>query len=838
MYIPAHRIQILHKNETTVILKDYNKTALIDGPSTVTYRGLMDHVREFAAFLSIHHGERVALFSENRLEWIYACYGIWNHGGIVVPLDFSMAQDTLSAVLDDCRPSAIFTSRAGAEKLSHVSGLIDHRMETIVFEDMGAPPDELPELRKELDEDDTALIVYTSGTTGRPKGVMLSYRNLMATIQGLVDFDIMREEDRVIGLLPFHHIYPLQGTVFLPLHVGATVVYVHELNGPAILEAMQEHRITFFIGVPRLYEVFHKTLFDRINKNPALRLLVFLARKADSVGLSRRLFSKVHENFGGHTRLYASGGSKLDAGMARDMRALGFVLDEGYGLTETAPIIAFNPFDRIRLGAAGLPLPGAEVRIVDGEIVTRGPHVMQGYFDKPGETAKRIVDGWFHTGDTGYIDRDGYVHVTGRKDDMIVLPNGKNINPEDIEDHIRSISPLVEDVGVLLRGGRLAALVHPNYALLRKAAISNVMETIRKKVIDRYNGSVPSHQRILDVSIARVPLPKTSAGKIQRFLLHTVQTHGQRAPRDVPDPGYPEYATLRSLLEEMTGMTVHPDDHLDLDLGLDSLGKVELAVSVESTFGLTLSDSELAGHSTVEDLAGFVRDKKTRTNGCPAGWKEILGTDVEVPLPRASTGALLLRAAIAFFARVLFRARVEGIDKLPEKPFIITPNHQSYLDAPMLVAKLPAGVMADTCFVAKDKPLYRSRPGSRLVRGSQLIVVDIDRDLKTSLQKIAAVIRGGKNMVIFPEGTRTRDGHIAPFKKLFAILSRELGVPVVPVAIQGTYKAMPRGAVLPRPGKISLSVCDPVYPQSRDYDEICSEVRSAIAARISPPEEK
>lgn len=826
-------IQVLQREyEAAVILKDYNKIALIDGPTKVTYPELMDHVREFAAFLSIQHGERVALFSENRLEWIYACYGAWNHGGIVVPLDFSMAQDTLAAVLDDCRPSVIFTSRQGAEKLSQVSGALSHRGETIVFEDMGTPRAELPELRKELDENDTALIVYTSGTTGAPKGVMLSYRNLMATIQGLVDFDIMREEDRVIGLLPFHHIYPLQGTVFLPLYVGATVVYVHELNGPAILKAMQEHKITFFIGVPRLYEAFHKTMFTRINKNPALRMLVLLARKVDSVRFSRRLFSKIHKNFGGHTRLYASGGSKLDADMARDMRALGFVLDEGYGLTETAPIIAFNPFNRIRLGAAGLPLPGTEVKIVDGEIVTRGPHVMQGYFGKPEETAKRIVDGWFHTGDTGYFDEDGYLYVTGRKDDMIVLPSGKNIDPEDIENRLRSISPLVEDVGVLLRGGRLAALVHPNYALLRKEAISNVMEAVRKKVIDRYNSSVPSYQKILDVSIARAPLPKTSAGKIKRLLLHTVETHGQRAPRDVPEPGYPEYAMIRSMLEEMTGMAVHPDDHLDLDLGLDSLGKVELAVFLESTFGLSLSDSELAGHSTVGDLAELVRDKKTRMDGRPAGWKEMLNTEVEVPLPHASAGALALKAAIAFFIKVMFRVKVEGIEKLPEKPFILAPNHQSYLDVPVLVAKLPAGVMADTCFVAKEKPLYRTGPGSRLLRGSRLIVVDIDRDLKSSLQKIAAVIRGGKNLVIFPEGTRTRDGHMAPFKKLFAILSRELDVPVVPVAIQGTYEAMPRGAVLPRLGRISLSVCDPVYPQSREYDEICSEVHSAIAARI------
>ena len=817
-----------------MILKDYNKIALIDGQSTVSYRELMGHVREFASVLSIEHGDRVALYAENRLEWIYACYGIWNHGGIAVPLDFLMADDTLARVLNDCKPSVIFTSEKGAQNLSRISGLLEHDPEIIVFEEMAISSGYLPELLRELDEEDTALIVYTSGTTGAPKGVMLSYRNLMATIQGLIDFDIMRKEDVVMGLLPFHHIYPMQGTIFLPLYVGATVVYVHTLSAPAILTAMKEHKVTFFIGVPRIYELFHKATFSRINKNPALRLLVFLARKADSVRLSRKLFAKIHANFGGHTRLYASGGSKLDSGLARDMRALGFVLDEGYGLTETAPIIAFNPFDRIKLGAAGLPLPGTEIKIVDDEIATKGPHVMKGYYNNPEETARRIVDGWFYTGDTGYIDSDGYVYVTGRKDDMIVLPSGKNINPEEIENHILSLSPLVEEVGVLLRGGRLTALVRPNYELLRKMNISNIMETIKGKVIGLYNSSVPVYKKIADVSVVRSPLPKTNLGKLQRFLLNTVKIHGEDRPREVPDPDYPEYALLKTLLEEMTGRHIHPDDHLDLDIGLDSLGKVELAVSVENTFGLALSDNELSGYTTVEALAGFIRDRKTRMENSPASWKEILSADIDLPLPKASSGMRLLRSVIAFFVRVMYRTRVEGLEKLPERPFIMAPNHQSYLDAPLIVAKLPEQVMANTCFVAKEKPLYRSRLGSRLIQGSQLIVVDIDRNLKSSLQKIAAVTRSGKNMVIFPEGTRTRDGQIASFKKLFAILSRELDVPVVPLAIRGSYEAMPPGAVLPRPGSIDIIVCDPVYPQGKDYDQICSEARSAITGKISP----
>ena len=814
-----------------MILKDHNKTALIDGSTEVSYRELMDHVREYASLLSIEHGDRVALFAENSLEWIFACYGIWNQGGIAVPLDFSMAETTLVYVLNDCMPRIIFTSSKGAQKLNRILGLLEYRPEIIIFEEVNIRLVELPELRRELDEENTALIVYTSGTTGAPKGVMLSYKNLMTTIQGMIDFKIMRKEDRVIGLLPFHHIYPMQGTIFLPLYVGATAVYVHDLNASEILNTMKKHRITFFIGVPRLYELFHRNIFARINKNPALRFIVFIARKINNVPLSRLLFKKIHDNFGGHMRLYASGGSKLDRDMAIDMRSLGFVLDEGYGLTETAPIIAFNPFERIKHGAAGLPLDGTEVKIVDKEIVTRGPHVMKGYYNNPEETDKKIIDGWFYTGDAGYFDDDGYVHVTGRKDDMIVLPSGKNINPEDIENDILSFSPIVEDIGVLLRGGRLTALIYPNYALIKKEKIINIMETVKWKVIDRYNNSVEDYKKILDISILREPLPKTNLGKLQRFLLDTVKPYGENTARDVADPDYPEYALLKSLLTELTGRRIYPDDHLDLDLGIDSLGKVELAVYAENTFGLILADEELSSYSTVQALADFIRDKKTRMENAPVHWKEIFSHDIDISLPQKTPVTLLLRHVLAFFVRVLFRTRIEGLEKMPPAPFIIAPNHQSYLDAVLLISKLPLQILTDTCFVAKEKPFYHSRPGARLRKGSQMIVVNIDKDLKTSLQKIAMVIKKGKNVVIFPEGTRTRDGNVAPFKKLFAILSKELDVPVVPLAIKGSYKAMPRGAILPKPGQINIVVCDPVYPERRDYDQICSEVRSAIVGK-------
>ncbi len=815
-----------------MIINDFNKTALIDGEIEITYAELIEHVREYAALIDIEPGERVVILAENRLEWIYALYAIWNHGGIAVPLDFAMREETLRTVLADCRPSVICTSALGAAKLDRASsrrGQDRPGAKLIDFDALERPAGALPPLRTQLNPDDTALIVYTSGTTGPPKGVMLSYTNLMATINGLIDFDIMRREDRVIGLLPFHHIYPLQGTIILPLYVGATVVYVHELNSAEILRVLKQHRITFFIGVPRLYELFHRNIFARINASAAARTLLRLARRVDNLTFSRVLFGRIHTMFGGQVRLYASGGSKLDAALARDMRDLGFVLDEGYGVSETAPIIAFNPFDRIRLGSVGLPLPGTQVTIHDGEILTRGPHVMQGYFNKPQETESKIHDGWYHTGDAGYLDEDGYLYVTGRKDDMIVLPSGKNINPEDIERDILAISPLIEDIGVMQRDGKLAALIYPNYALFKKEKIANIVDAIRRTVIDRYNSGVEGYRKILEIAILREPLPKTNLGKLQRFLMDSVLTYGERRPRDIPEPEIREYALLKDFLEQQTGRPILPDDHFDLDVGLDSLARVELQVYVESTFGLELADEDLAHHPTVQSLAEFVRAGQTRAEDSQVDWKEIFSRDVACALPPMNSLTLrIMRAVLRPLGRAWFQVRTSGMHKLPSAPFILAPNHQSYLDAVLLIAFLPWEVIAQTCIVAKQQPFYTTTLGRWLIERMHVIVLDGDKDLKASLQAIATVLQQGRNVAIFPEGTRSRDGSLAPFKKLFAILSTELDLMVVPLAIQGAFEALPRGSLCPRHAPIALAVCDPIRPDGKDYDQLRIRVQCAI----------
>ena len=287
------------------------------------------------------------------------------------------------------------------------------------------------------EREDTALILYTSGTTGKPKGVMLTFDNILANVDSLDVYKMYEETDVTIALLPLHHILPLLGTGVMPLLYSATIVFLDDMSSVALIDAMKKYKVTMLIGVPKLWEVMHKKIMDTINSKGITRFIFKLAKKINSLSFSKKIFKKVSEGFGGHIKFFVSGGSKLNPQITEDFLTLGIKICEGYGMTETSPIIAYTPKDDIMPNSAGRVIKDVEVKIADdNEILVKGRNVMKGYYKNPEATAEIIdKDGWLHTGDLGTL-KDGYLYVTGRKKEMIVLSNGKNINPIEIETKI------------------------------------------------------------------------------------------------------------------------------------------------------------------------------------------------------------------------------------------------------------------------------------------------------------------------------------------------------------------------------------------------------------------
>ena len=812
-------------------LIDHGKTALIWNNEAITYRDLIGQVTHFASFYSAQKGDRIAICAENRPEWIYAFFSAWEHGAVVVPLDAGLPADEISFILGDCRPAVVFCSAQTQDMLEKaMAKLASFHPRVIVFESMPASAGTAPCEARELANNDVAVIIYTSGTTGNPKGVMLTLDNLLTSIRGLQKLSMLKSDDRLLGLLPFHHIFPLQGTVIGPLVTGGTSILVNSLSSDAILAAMQKHRPTMFLGVPRLYEMFHRGIMAKVNANLAGRALFRLSRAIGSVRLGKVLFGRVHRAFGGSVHAYLTGGAKMDERTAADMRALGFKIVEGYGLTETAPLVAFNPFHAVKPGSVGLVMKGIEVRIIEGEIAVKGPNVMKGYYNRPDDTARMVRDGWFYTGDTGHFDRNGYLYVTGRCDEMIVLPNGKNLNPEEIENRILTLSPLISEIGVLQQDGRLVALVLPDFNVMRRENIINFVERIRGLIADKYNTAAAEYKKISRVIIVKEPLPRTRLGKLKRYLMKDM-AHDREPQMPYEQPVFEEYRILADFVSKLRGKKVLPHDHLVIDAGLDSLDRVQLSVFIDGTFGLGARDIDFATHDTVLKLALFISKHRTRLGQGDAGWGHILGKGRMGTVKQGRTFNILrlLLGPVLFWYH---RLEISGAHAIPQGPCIFAPNHQSFIDVSLIIRALPASKLRTTFFLSKAKPLYRGKLGKFFLRGANVVMVDTGTDLEGALIKLAAVLRAGCSLVIFPEGKRTRDGNLGEFRKTFAIVSRELGVPVVPVAIEGTYRLMPYGSRFPRPGKTKLTFLEPVFPGDSDYSAMADSVRDKIKTRI------
>ncbi len=404
--------------------------------------------------------ERVVIFSENRAEWIVSLFATWKAGGIVIPIDVLSAQDDVTYILGDCDPCAIFCSAEKLEFVQQATKTAGRNPEILVFEHLPKSDASKPVTDFTISETEkTALILYTSGTTGSPKGVMLSFENILTNLKAVcLDVPIFTEADRTMILLPFHHILPLVGSIIAPLYTKGTMVLNTSLAAEDMLATLKNFEVSIMIGVPRLYQLIYKGLREKIRHSVIARALVQLAGAVNSLKFSRILFGSVQKKFGGHLKYLVCGGAPVDTEIVKLFKALGFEILEGYGMTETAPMITFTRPGKVLPGVPGHLLPGLSLRFEDNEIVVSGKNVMQGYYNKPEETAQVLKDGWLYTGDLGFLDKKGYLHITGRKKEIIVLPNGKNVNPEEVEHAVLKQSAFVKEAGVFLKDGILQAV--------------------------------------------------------------------------------------------------------------------------------------------------------------------------------------------------------------------------------------------------------------------------------------------------------------------------------------------------------------------------------------------
>jgi long-chain acyl-CoA synthetase len=526
---------------------------------TYTYGEGMGYVRKLGHYLKRRGfvpGDRAAVIGENCPEWVFSYLGILWAGGIVVPLDTRAKATEWAHLMRHSECCFLFvSSRFFEDVLEHKEG-IPGLHEIVSFSDEDPEPN-LPTIFREgegLSEpekrsrDDVAVILYTSGTTGISKGVMLTHGNLLANMEQCSRILDLTEKDRFFSVLPIHHSFESTCGFHAPLAVGASVTFARSLKSRDLLEDLRATRPTCFLVVPLLLEKMYQGFERDIKKASPIRRGLFyglraLGRAFDSVTkgrASRKLFHQVRAGMGlDALRYLVSGGAHLPRLLSRDFERLGFPVFQGYGITETAPVLSVNLPGRCKNESVGLPIPGVEVRIADpdatgvGEIIVKGPNVMKGYYKNEEMTREVFRDGWFYTGDLGRMDGDGFLYVTGRKKSLIVTKGGKNISPEEIEEELLK-SPFIKEVLVRARihprtkNEEIHAILYPDFEALDKYALDKGLPVNEKTIqqligqhVENVNKVLADYKRIRNFSIRNEEFPKTTTQKIKRYLFET-----------------------------------------------------------------------------------------------------------------------------------------------------------------------------------------------------------------------------------------------------------------------------------------------------------------------------
>jgi long-chain acyl-CoA synthetase len=805
-----------------------------------TYRGLASAARRFAARLherGISAGAAIVIWSENRPEWVAALWGALLDGVVLVPIDYRASADFLQRVARIVEAKAILVgdvvdaeSLGGGPEIWKLADIFRGKAETNAAPTGGPrPPD--------IGPDTTAEIIFTSGATADPKGVVLTHRNILANIVP-IEREVAKyrkwakpfQPIRFLNLLPLSHMFGQAMATFVPPMLPGVVVFQRSFAPEDIVRQIHDRRISVLVCVPKILEVL---------KEHVLRVAPEAAEAPpEGTHWVRRWwrYRRIHRLFGFKFWAMVVGAAPLDPELEAFWGRLGFVVVQGYGLTETAPIVTLNhPFEAAR-GAVGKPIGGVEVKIADdGEILVRGENVTRGYYNAPEETRAAFSDGWFHTGDIGELDDKGQLHIRGRKKEMIVTPEGLNVFPEDVERALNGVPGVLESavVGAPIPGSTAERV----QAVVRLAPGTNVDDVVRTA-----NSGLQDHQKIRAAAVwPGETLPRTEGTrKLKRRELRNWIAGAQ-----TPGPAS-KGRDLRSVLARFApGRTIEPTTTID-ELGLSSLERVELMMALEEAFQVTVDEARFSSAKTVADLDAL-------TQPLEAGGPAVVSHADVIDFPswnRTLAPRVLRRVSLPTWilplARIFARVRVSGLEHLEgiDGPVIFAANHQSHFDTPVILDALPprwryrtATAMAKEFFKAHFYPEQFGRRawftnslnyylGSLFFNAFPL--PQREAGTRQTLRYIGEMLSGGWSILIFPEGHRTETGEIDRFLPGVGMIASRLAVPVVPVRLEGLDKVLHHSWKFPAIGKARVAFGAPMTLEGNDYAALARRIEDAV----------
>lgn len=790
-----------------------------------TYGDVLQLASAFAEELDrrgIAKGERVVLWDENSAEWVAAFFGCTLRGVVVVPMDDGASADFGARVFRQVQAKLLVSSRQHASDAGQLSP-------RITFDAIRSLPESRHKTLPKISREDTLQIVFTSGTTAEPRGVVISHGNVLSNIapleremQGYLKYERLVHPIRFLNLLPLSHVFGQFLGLYLPPLLGGSVIFQQELKPSEVMHTIKRERISVLVSVPRVLQ----SLKQKVERDLEDRKQIESFRQRFAAAKEKHflhrwwIFRRIRRQFGWKFWAFISGGAALDSETEEFWGRLGYAVIQGYGLTETTSLVSVNHPFRLGKGSIGKVLPGREVNLApDGEILVRGSGVAAGYWDASGAHSVSDAEGWYRTGDIGALDEAGNLYFKGRKKEVIVTPGGTNVYPEDLEAALRR-QPEVRDcvvVGVERAGNAEACAV----VILRDHADVEA-------VVQRANESLADYQRMrLWMEWPQQDFPRTSTQKPKRNLIaETVNEllFQRSAPGEKSSGGGAPASPLADLIARISGRAapvLRPDANLDADLGLSSLDRVELMSALEDRYQVDLSETRFSAVRTVGDL-----ERMLRGEAAPAAGYHYPAWTLRWPVTwmRLLAHYLLLRPAVFLLGwpRIIGRENLRSV----AGPLLVISNHVADVDPGFILTALPARFRHRLAIGAGGEALEALRapapdhgPFARIydrlrwVAGVSLLnLFPLPREagFRRSFAYAGEAVDRGYSVLVFPEGRLTTAGEMNPFRSGIGLLAENLAIPVLPMRIDGLYEIKQAGKKFAAPHKIAVRIGKPM----------------------------
>lgn len=779
-------------------------------------------VAEYLKKLGIGKNDKVLIYAPNSPFWVCVFWGSMLNGSIAVPVNIQSTSEIIKKIIEQTQAKVVFKSRQLKRDLQDDVKTID-----IEFIDELTQGINIQNFKKaDINAHDLIEILYTSGTTGEPKGVMLSHENIYSNVLSITKvIKLKPQSETLLSVLPLTHILEQTIGLFLAFYFAAHIIYTHTYS--AIGDLLQEFKVSKMLAVPELLKVLMDRIKSEAGKNGKLWLFQIMLKLSSKINIrffSKILFYFVLKKLGGRLDTVASGGAPLDTLLEKEWNALGLFVIQGYGLTETSPVITLNSFDRHKFASVGQILDGVQVKIAsDGEILVRGANVFRGYYQNEVKTKDAFTsDGWFMTGDMGYFDSEGFLFLNGRKKYMILGPGGQNVFPEDIENELNKMPDIKGSCILGLECAGKNTLIHavilPN---------DNIIEP--EKIIDLVNQNLASYQQINSWSIwEEDDFPRSATRKVKRDDVLKAVLAKQNGKIEAHTEAHSKVAKILSLVSGVDLRKIHTDTRVLRDLNMDSLMRVEFVMRIEQELGFSLDETFINQSTTVGQLEEVIKQKKFSLN------------KIELKKWPRSWWAKIIRAVgqfwICLITKIFMNIQIDGLDNIKNVsgPVIFMPNHLSFFDPLAVLQVLPFKIRKKLAIAAAQDILYREFKffawlGDLFFNTFSLPRVE-KSNIRMGLDVMGKMLDKGYSIVVFPEGKISVDGNFQSLKAGAGLMAVEMHVPIIPIKIEGIGDLAPYGSFIPRRrANVKIKIGAPIqFKKSDSYESAKVQIENVM----------